>query len=614
LAALDDEALVEVLLAAQAAGVLGRFVSSSRQLCSLARSRVPVELCVSSSDEAALLLRSSAHGVPPFSACTRLDVRASLAADDSMVTPVLLAAADLTALRHINLEVSMPPRCKLTTQGIDARMGTVIGAVPATLPNLGSMYLHVPAFGAHCARNLAGLVQLTAICVQPSTGDPVESTAATADLTPLSRLTNLRELQLCGPPPVQPAAGVNGPFSLPSSLTRLVWEKGVNRRAVIGCWVTHLAACPGLQELVVTYKRREHSSAHPAVLVPILAQHNRHLRMLDFCNGHSHFNAWDLPVAGLQDPIAPTVWCPDAALAALTGLENLAPAADPRLTVNTAAGWQHLAQMSALTGLGDVDFSITPSQLAGTALPVVSLGCAVALGSLTVGELLLACPWLQRACVWIVGDGPPALPSPPDVALPQLPNLQSLALFCCNRWGHTAAAHFAQVAPLLSGVTSLQLSNWPHSSSSSSSSSNSSSRRGCGGGGESGAGGIQLPDLSPCTVLSKLVFSLEAVPGATLEQEDVMSMLAPLMQLQHLELERAHGLKASVVVTLQHMLPQLQFMQLSDCGRLLPDPSCAHQQQQLGQASAQETQAQDWHAEQLMTEVLLPQGWDQMVD
>jgi hypothetical protein len=521
--------------------------------------------------------------VPPFSACTRLDVRASLAADDSMVTPVLLAAADLTALRHINLEVSMPPRCKLTTQGIDARMGTVIGAVPATLPNLGSMYLHVPAFGAHCARNLAGLVQLTAICVQPSTGDPVESTAATADLTPLSRLTNLRELQLCGPPPVQPAAGVNGPFSLPSSLTRLVWAKGVNRHAVIGCWVTHLAACPGLQELVVTYTHREHSSAHPALLVPILAQHNRHLRSLSFDQGGAFFCAWDAPVAGLLDRTTPPVWCPDAALAALTGLESLVAAAGPSLFIESAAAWQHLTQLCALTRLTGACVRVAASQLEGALPALVDLACGVFLTGRGLGELLLACPQLVRAVIQVFGQGLPA--SPAVMPLRQHASLKLLGVCWCSLWGAAAAAHSDQLAPVLSGVACLHLRNWPRIS-------------------DPDTGSCMLPDLSQCTALNVLELGLNA-EGPSLEQEDILLMLEPATQLRQLIVWNARELTARAVVPLQYMLPQLQCVVLRQCGQVRPDPARTplQQQQEEGVAAAQAEQHQDRLAQQLLATV-----------
>jgi hypothetical protein len=69
---LNDDAMVEVLGAAKAAGALGLFASSSRQVCSLARSRIAVRLAVYDKEDAALLLRSSSHSVPPFSACTQL--------------------------------------------------------------------------------------------------------------------------------------------------------------------------------------------------------------------------------------------------------------------------------------------------------------------------------------------------------------------------------------------------------------------------------------------------------------------------------------------------------------------------------------------------------------
>jgi hypothetical protein len=54
------------------------------------------------------------------------------------------------------------------------------------------------------------------------------------------------------------------------------------------------------------------------------------------------------------------------------------------------------------------------------------------------------------------------------------------------------------------------------------------------------------------------------------EQEEFLFMVAPLMQLQRLELFDAPRLNARVVLVLQTMLPQLQYVELYDCGRLLP--------------------------------------------
>jgi hypothetical protein len=118
----------------------------------------------------------------------------------------------------------------------------------------------------------------------------------------------------------------------------------------------------------------------------------------------------------------------------------------------------------------------------------------------------------------------------------------------------------------------LALIGWPAGISGSSSSSNSSSR----------TTGI-LPDLSPCTALTKLVFDSyiygrQDLPP--LEQEEYLSMVAPLTQLRCLQLERAARVNARIVLVLQLTLPHLQRVELYACGRQLPLlPEGSEQQQ-----------------------------------
>jgi hypothetical protein len=52
--------------------------------------------------------------------------------------------------------------------------------------------------------------------------------------------------------------------------------------------------------------------------------------------------------------------------------------------------------------------------------------------------------------------------------------------------------------------------------------------------------------------------------------EDFLSMLAPMQQLQRLEVVSAPGLNARAVVPLQYMVPQLQWVRLRGCGKLVP--------------------------------------------
>jgi hypothetical protein len=66
-------------------------------------------------------------------------------------------------------------------------------------------------------------------------------------------------------------------------------------------------------------------------------------------------------------------------------------------------------------------------------------------------------------------------------------------------------------------------------------------------------------------------------------------MVAPLVQLQRLEVRGAERLNARVVVTLQHMLPGLQWVKMYGCAKLLPSAAVggvAGEQQQQREAQA----------------------------
>jgi hypothetical protein len=582
---LDEDALVEVLCAAKAARVLGLLASSSKQLCRTARTRVPVRIEVWSQEAAALLVRSSAHSVPPFSACTHLSVSGCLSQDRSIIIPVLRAAAHLTALQDLRLYVLPPTAASAPpTQACEARTARMLSFLPAT-PHLQTISLRVPAFGVCCARHVGRLVPLTKLCLTDTqythvVGD-VEAeaaagdleTAAAADLTSLACLTNLRELHLYGPPAVLPA-GAEGPYALPSSLAHLVLQS-TGASGMSAAWATHMLGCPTLQHLDVTYGEEEHASMHPAALLSMLRQRGSQLRSLDV---QFHWRTkppyWDVPVEGLPppEPIEDPWWHPDASLAAQTGLESLE--AGDALSVETAAEWQHMAQLSALTHLTGARIPNLPPQLEGASLAVLFFRCRLGLSGHGVGQLLLACPRLQTAVLTITCDAPPAMSPPGTTALSPHSSLGKLLLF--GSWGHASAAHFAQLAPVLRGVASLGFHNWPPPSSS-----------------EPGPASVQLPTLSPCTAVTSLTFYLDSRAGLSWEQEDILSMVAPLSQLVHLSLCRVRGVNARMVVPLQHMLPHLQLVELSGCGMLLPTPPDGQQQQQQQQQQVVEEEEDD---------------------
>jgi hypothetical protein len=149
---------------------------------------------------------------------------------------------------------------------------------------------------------------------------------------------------------------------------------------------------------------------------------------------------------------------------------------------------------------------------------------------------------------------------------PVIPRLEELGLYSCDEWGDAAAAvaQFGALAPVLSGVGTLKFYDWPLPS----------SRR-----------SAALPGLSPCTAVTDLLFERGGVPDAAPEpeQEDYLSMLAPLVRLRSLRIDGALRLNARVVVPLQYMLPQLQSVVLQDCGRLLQVAQGGEQQEEQQQ-------------------------------
>jgi hypothetical protein len=406
-------------------------------------------------------------------------------------------------------------------------------------------------------QHIGQLVQLTRL--ELYIHDPAE--VKPVDLTALSRLTNLLELYYPGPAAVQPAAGPEGPFSLPSSLTRLdLGEPWDDLAGPVSCWFSHLPGCPQLQQLQVNYGPRRRHAADPRTLVHCLAHHNRQLRAMTLHYSYTKAEMdWHTAVQELPGAADPVEWHPDAALAALTGLECLS--ASQLLSVQAAEDWQHLAQLTALSKLEQAVFVYAPPQLPlhqqpGPCLAVLELeGCNVRLGGPEAARLLLACPTLLRATLSMercAASLALALP-PAGVPLPPHPTLRVLNI--CD-WSTAcegaAAVHFAALAPVLAGLQELRLHAWPQGR---------------------GSAAPQLPDLSACAALTSLTLSCSASVWSRAlvsQQEDFLAMLAPLVQLQRLEVVAAPGLNARAVVPLQHMLPQLQHVQLRGCDKLQP--------------------------------------------
>jgi hypothetical protein len=605
---LDEGALVEVLRAALPAKVLAALASTSRQLCSLARSRVPFPLSVSSPEHAQLVLVSDAAGRPPFSGCEELELVAGHASDCLLAAGVLTKAQHWPELYWLELTVDFDEEQLAVGRSMDVYLAALMSPVVA-LQQLRGLDLRLPSLGPCTMGHIGQLVQLTRLELDVSEAAAAAAAGNQLGLPSLSALTALKYLTLNRVAAVQPAADLAGPFCLPSSLTALVLTYGdVQHPDPLACWLTHLPGCPKLEELEVIYGPQQHASTHPLVLVRLLSHHNKRVRLLAMYHDDGVSPVWGAAVPGLPDAAAPAggEWHPGPALAALKGLEELS--CGHSLSVREEAHWQHLAQLTALIKLASAAFSYTPALPAGTTLVVLQLqSCRVHLGGHGLGCLLLACPQLEAAGVTIAA---PLVPTTVGCAGAQLqphPKLSSFSLSNTYIWGSTTApaarapaaaapaaaaaaaaaapaaaappalpaptgtaatiAHVAALAPVLRKVSSLGLYGWPASSSS------------------SPAVGA-LPDLSSCTALTQLVFgSHVGDPGqGHPEQEQFLSMLRPLGgTLQRLVVHDAPRLNAQVALALQSALPQLQYVGLVRCGQqllLLPagDQSQQHRQ------------------------------------
>jgi hypothetical protein len=505
-------------------------------------------------EEAALVQQVLASGRPLFSSCQALSLGAKRI-DNCLLARQLLAGQS-TALQDLTLRVD-PDDAQQQQQrwSGEACHHDVCGvlSLPA-VRHLRRLSITLPAFGTCSAQQVAQLVHLTELGVEILEDEVV---AAAADLTALSGLVSLKRLTIDGPPAVQPAASSEGPFALPHSLTYL--EVNASSQP-LGCWVMHLPGCPQLQELVLTYGTEQHPSAHPSAVVPLLAQHTPHLRTFVLKPGPEHVT-WGAHVPGLAHADAGAAagadvdWQPDAALAALTGLQCLS--VNGHLCVQSAADWQYLVQLTGLTKLSGVMF-LSPPDLLPEATSLLELevdDCS--LGVYKLQRVLLACPRLLKAQVQI---SPDPIRDVPPAGAPHLsphPSLKTLVLECDHVSGHNAAdaaaavaAHFAGLAPVLSAVPELHLLGWPDM-----------------GTPAQDFNASLLPDLSACTALTALEFTVPYSRVAySVVEEDIRSMLAPLKQLQRLKVVGAPRLDARAVVALQDVLPRLQHVKLRRCG------------------------------------------------
>jgi hypothetical protein len=238
----------------------------------------------------------------------------------------------------------------------------LLSCVPA-LQQLRHLVLEAPALGAHSARHIMQLTQLTSLRLTAAKEAAGEEAAA-ADLCAMAGMTNLVELRLNWALAPHLPAGPEGPYCFPSSLVTLeVSSEGHTSPAPMARWVAHLPGCVQLQQLLLEYgqqhyqQQQHHHSAHPRAVVGVLLQHSRRLRTLRLPG--DQLADWTASVEGLPDAEegADSEWRPDDALAALTALEGLSSGL---LCVKSEEDWQHLVQLTALTQLSGGAFHWAP--------------------------------------------------------------------------------------------------------------------------------------------------------------------------------------------------------------------------------------------------------------
>jgi hypothetical protein len=518
--------------------------SSNRELCRSVRSTVRSNLDVSNDEQAGFVIRSCEGGAC-FSGCRQLKVAVNSGGDYLKAVGAISAAGQFTALRHLQLTVK--PRRQ---QGLPPGAHSSIICTPLLgLRHLRQLELALPDIGVLSAQHIAQLTCLTRLQLGVSKvgGDYVEDAAA--DLTPLSGLPSLVELEVdCT---TRPAAGAGGPYCIPSSVTSLWVHRGSwHNAARLAGWATHLPGCPLLQQLRLDYGLRAHDSVDPAILLPRLARHNLRLRFIvlsaeGYDPGMSYFTRYPPDGVEAVGDDEEWHWRSNAALASLTGLECLASTFE--LHVEDEGDWQRLAQLTGLTSLRHATFKLSASPMARTSLGLLELQGGAWMSAVDLGQLLLACPVLRTASIRLITDDHADEQAAGIWAAPH-PTLQAFELGFCGGTGPEAAADLAVLAPLLVHVSALHLVEWVLDNT-----------------------GFTVPDLSFCTALTRLCFCCDwgdhpHVSPVWPSEAQLLSMVEPLSQLRVLKTPvlppGQFMLRPRAVPELQDMLPQLQLVRL----------------------------------------------------
>jgi hypothetical protein len=463
---------------------------------------------------------------------------------------------------------------------VDQALGQLISAI-SSVRQLQQLVVHAP-LGPAAQVSLGAATQFTDITLVGQLG----STSSAWPGPDLHALTNLKHLDM-----IMSEGGVPPCSHLPSSLEALECKlEGLEGTA----WLNSLEACPGLRTLKVEQHFTQEqlqlpsqdasSSSAAASVLDVAAQHVPGLVALTV-RGRRRYNGQPLqrvrnPKTGQLDEPQLRLQ-PSHAAAQLTQLQRLELQDFACLDITTHQQWRTLSRMASLKVLAGVYIECRPPQ--GVQLQQLEQLSADVWLSGTGGALLLAaCPALRRVCLGVIPKaeqtkcssgsnssssgggcggtiGPGGTGSHSNTAAatgvaaaarPVLVQHGTLRQVDINyKEGMTApaaAAHFAAAAPALAGIHTLGLA-CPQSNDAL----------------------PTLPDLAGLTALTKLTLAGVDNSGCV-QEEDLLLALQPLRNsLQELSLSKFPLVSPRVVLGLQGLLPALQQVSMSACGRLV---------------------------------------------
>jgi hypothetical protein len=332
-----------------------------------------------------------------------------------------------------------------------------------------------------------------------------------------------------------PPAAAAGPCALPTSLRRLQLED----EEAAG-WLPHLPGCPHLEQL--QYKYKEGMASHPAAVLELVAGRTPGLRSFS-CRGAVELGEYGVEEAEQEEPL------PGMVLAPLTALQHLD--AGCYLAVRSAADWQALGHLSALTSLQGIVVRQQPPQ-AWRHQRVKQLAVVLFnIGGESAAQVLLAFPAVQQARLCVSTDLSQLAPAAAQGVSEQqgaprvLSSLTSLRLeYLKTQPGLPAAVHAAPILAAAGGVVELSLAAYV----------------------EMQQYQLPLPDLSGCTTITRLTFGCSSVADVW----DVMDMVQPLAPtLRVLELVDCTCISARDLRVMQQALPRLRHVLFKQCGRVV---------------------------------------------